>query len=70
MSAADLYGEDAERTVPPAVQGALFVLRNKGHVVHVRRSARNGSWYYSVDGAKELRGGPLLKRYRRLGYGV
>jgi len=68
MSATDLHGEEAERTVPPATQGTLYVLRQRGHIVTVRRSARNGSWYYSVDGNKELRGGPLAERYRKLGY--
>lgn len=63
MSTADLYGEEAERTIPPAVRGVVEMLRAKGHTVNVRRSARNGSWYYRVDGEKEVRGGRLCRQW-------
>lgn len=67
MSAADLHGAEAERTVPPAMQGALVVLRGRGHTVTVRRSGRNGSWYYTVDGGRELRGGALCRKFADYG---
>ena len=60
---ADLHGEEAERTVPPAVKGVLIAIRESGHPVAVRRSARTGSWYYRVNDRAEVRGGKLCRQY-------
>lgn len=61
----DLHGEEAERSIPPAVRGVVEMLRTKGHTVDVRRSARNGNWYYRVDGGKEVRGGRLCRQWEK-----
>lgn len=63
----DLHGEAAEVSCPPYMKGVVQILREKGHAVAVRRSARNGSWYYSVDGDRERLGGPLCRIFARYG---
>jgi hypothetical protein len=68
MIAADLHGEAAERTVPPYMKGVVQDLRERGHTVAVRRSDRNGSWYYRIDGDKERRANQVCHRFREYGY--
>ena len=63
----DLHGEAAEARCPPYMKGVVQILREKGHAVAVRRSARNGSWYYGVDGDRERLGGPLCRIFARYG---
>ena len=65
---ADLHGDEAEQTLPPGMISTVAILRAKGHCVSVRRSAKSGSWYYTVDQGREMRAIQVIRKYG--GYGL
>jgi hypothetical protein len=66
-----IYTQDAKDflqgaiRVPPAVQGTLKLLDERGHTVHVRRT-RGGSLRYTLDNERERTALALSNRLRRL----
>jgi hypothetical protein len=58
-------GREAERRIPPMAQGAVQMLRDRGHAVTIRRN-RNGSLRYTLDGERERSAFELSNRLRRL----
>ena len=56
----------AELRLPPMMQGALIILREKGHFVEVRQN-RNGSLRYRVDGSRERNALQTVNQFRHYG---
>lgn len=56
----------AELRLPPSMQGAVKILREKGHTVHVRQN-RTGSLRYSVDGSRERNALQTINKFRHYG---